>query len=158
MKPQKFKTILVRDQEPGGWTKLDLPFDVEKSFGGKGYIPVKGWLDHVSFQGIKIMPVGNGRYQMAVSEKLRRAIGKGHHDTVAVIMEPDLETTTWSEPPDFMEALSSNLNAMAFYQTLTPAAKKWFIVHIGEARQEATRKRRIEKALERLAAGKKFHD
>lgn len=155
---QMFAAMLIKDPERGGWTKIDIPFDVEKVFASKGYIQVKGSIDNIPFSGIKLMPAGNGRYWMAVSEKLRKAISKGNGDNVSVVMEPDTEVTGYTEPPDFLEALDTDGKANAFYKSLTPASKKWFIMHIEQAKQPATRKTRIEKAISRLKEGKKFHD
>jgi hypothetical protein len=158
MKPQKFKAILLKTREVGGWITIDIPFDVEKVFGKKGFIQVKGSIDNEPFSKLKILPIGNGRYHMAVSARIRKAINKFPGEMVSVIMETDAGEIVYTEPPDFLEALNSDPEAKKFYQTLRPASKKWFIQNINEAKQELTRINRIKKALERLKAGKKFHD
>lgn len=158
MKSKIFTAILVKDLEPGGWTKIDIPFDVQTVFGSKGFVQVKGTIDNVPFDNIKIMPVGNGQHQMAISEKLRKAISKGNGDAVSIRMEIDNEELVYAEPADFILALHQVPLAEIFYTELSAASKKWYIMHILEAKQENTRKTRITKAIARLKEGRKFHD
>lgn len=59
--------------------------------------------------------------------------------------------------PEFARALARNKSAKAGFDGLAPGQQREYVEWIGEAKQEATRLRRIEQALEWLAEGKPRH-
>ena len=56
-------------------------------------------------------------------------------------------------PADLREALLSNSTALAAWQHITPLARNEFICWVDDAKQEATRKRRIRRTQEELEEG-----
>lgn len=58
-------------------------------------------------------------------------------------------------PPDLAAALKTKAKAKAFWATLSPSAKRDYIEWITEAKQPATRARRLAEALTWLGAGKR---
>ena len=56
---------------------------------------------------------------------------------------------------DLEAALRSNAEVLALWQGLTPLGRNEFICWVEDAKQEATRKRRIERTREELREGKK---
>lgn len=58
-------------------------------------------------------------------------------------------------PTDLGKALAADPKAMAQWEDITPIARRDFISWIDSARQSETRKRRIEVACSKLAAGKR---
>lgn len=59
--------------------------------------------------------------------------------------------------PEFARALSRNKRAKAGLEGLAPGQRREYVEWIAEAKQDATRERRIEQALEWLAEGKPRH-
>ena len=59
--------------------------------------------------------------------------------------------------PDFANALASNSKAKAVLDGFSPSAQRDYLEWISEAKQDATRARRIATAVEWLAEGKKRH-
>jgi len=59
--------------------------------------------------------------------------------------------------PEFARALARNKNANAGFEGLAPGQQREYVEWIAEAKQESTRDRRIEQALEWLAEGKPRH-
>jgi uncharacterized protein YdeI (YjbR/CyaY-like superfamily) len=60
-------------------------------------------------------------------------------------------------PADFLEALAKNKKAAAFYETLSKANKYAFIWRLHHVKRPETRAANIEKYVEMLADGQKFH-
>ena len=58
-------------------------------------------------------------------------------------------------PPELAAGLAKSAKAKATFESLTPRMKHEFVAWIVEAKKADTRARRIERALERLGAGKK---
>jgi len=57
-------------------------------------------------------------------------------------------------PPDLAAALKKNAEAAATFKTFTPSCKREYVEWITEAKQDATRQRRIVQAIAWMAAGK----
>jgi uncharacterized protein YdeI (YjbR/CyaY-like superfamily) len=58
-------------------------------------------------------------------------------------------------PVDLREALVANATAMAAWKDITPLARNEFICWVEDAKQEATRKRRIRRTQEELEEGQR---
>jgi Domain of unknown function (DUF1905) len=77
-----FDAVLERSPAQGGWTYVIWPRSAE-FFGTRGLVKVEGTVDGVPFQG-SFMALGDGRHKLAVTAKVRRAIGKAEGDSVRV--------------------------------------------------------------------------
>lgn len=60
-------------------------------------------------------------------------------------------------PPDFLERLSRDKKARAFYETLNKANTYAIVYRLQTAKKPETRERRIQSILGRLSRGEKFH-
>lgn len=60
-------------------------------------------------------------------------------------------------PDDVMAALKKNKKALATFEGFSPSQKREYVEWIAEAKQEATRQKRIATALDWLAEGKSRH-
>ena len=58
-------------------------------------------------------------------------------------------------PPDLREALLANEAALAAWTDITPLARNEFICWVEDAKQDATRARRIRRTQEELEEGKR---
>lgn len=58
-------------------------------------------------------------------------------------------------PPDLRDALSASATALPTWESLTPLARNEFICWVEDAKQDATRARRIRRTLEELDEGKR---
>jgi hypothetical protein len=56
-------------------------------------------------------------------------------------------------PADLREALTANSTALAAWKDITPLARNEFICWVEDAKQEATRRRRIRRTQEELEEG-----
>jgi len=83
-----------------------------------------------------------------VDRWLRAAYGKGNETRE----RPKAPGRT---PPDLAKALATSAKARATFDSLTPRMKAEWIAWIVEAKKQDTRARRVERALDRLGAGKK---
>ena len=59
--------------------------------------------------------------------------------------------------PDFAKALAANPGSKAVLDSFPPSAQRDYLEWISEAKQDATRQKRIETAIEWLAEGKRRH-
>ncbi|HEX8336597.1 MAG TPA: YdeI/OmpD-associated family protein [Pyrinomonadaceae bacterium] len=152
--PARRFRALVRRKEGGEVCSIDIPFDVEKTFGARGRVPVRGTLNGAPFRS-SAFRMGGGCHFMVVNRRMREAAGVRGGETVPVVMERDTEPRIVEPPADFARALKSNRDAQAVWDKLSYTHRREHAEHIEEARRPETRQRRIEKSIALLAAGRK---
>jgi hypothetical protein len=146
---QTFSIWLIGRGPGGSWAHLPIPFNVEKTFGAKGRVAVRGTINGVAYRS-SIMPRGDGTHYMAVNQTIRAAAGAGIGDTVKVVMEPDTATRTVTVPPYLKTALAAAAHDKTF-AALSYSHRKELVDWIAQAKKPETRARRIEKCLQMLA-------
>ncbi|HXE89746.1 MAG TPA: YdeI/OmpD-associated family protein [Terriglobales bacterium] len=152
---QKFRAKLTGQGEGKAWTILVPPFSVEKTWGTKARVPVKGTINGYPIR-CSLFPMGNGKHCIMVNKEMQKGAGATQGDTVSVVLEPDAAPRTVAVPPVLKKALARNKGAQAYFDKLSPSHKKAYVDFITEAKKEETRQRRVEKTLAMLAAGKKI--
>jgi hypothetical protein len=145
---------LVRRGEDSEVCAIDIPFDVEKTFGARGRVPVRGTLNGAPFRS-SIFRMGGGCHFMAVNRETREGAGVGGGETVSVVMERDEEPRTVEVPADFLRALRADRAAREAWERLSYTHRKEHVRAVEEAKRPETRARRIEKSIALLAAGRK---
>jgi Bacteriocin-protection, YdeI or OmpD-Associated/Domain of unknown function (DUF1905) len=150
---KRFRALIRRD-EGSEVCAIDIPFDVEKSFGVRGRVPVRGTLNGAPFRA-SVLRMGGDRHFMVVNRKLREASGVSGGETVPVTLELDTEPRVIEPPADFARSLKDNKDARATWDKLSYTHRREHVEHIEDAKKPETRQRRIEKSIQLLAAGKK---
>lgn len=131
-----------------------LPFDVEKVFGTRARVPVRGTINGFAFRS-SIFPTGDGHHYMVVNREVRAGANVKGGDTVSVQMERDDAPRTITPPAELARALKANKAARAAWEKLSYTHQKEYSRAVEEAKRPETRARRVEKAITELAAGKK---
>lgn len=150
---KRFRALIVKDEGSEVCAIQHFPFDVEKTFGVRGRVPVRGTLNGAPFRAA-IFKMG-GEHFMVVNRHLRAASGVKGGETVPVTVERDDEPRVIEPPVDFARALKSNKDARATWDKLSFTHRREHVEHIEEAKKPETRQRRIEKSIANLAAGRK---
>ncbi|HEV7891495.1 MAG TPA: YdeI/OmpD-associated family protein [Pyrinomonadaceae bacterium] len=152
--PVKRFRALVRSEEGREVCAIDIPFDVEKTFGGRNRVPVRGTLNGAPYRS-SVFKMGGDCHFMVVNRGLREAAGVKGGETVPVTMERDDAPRVIEPPADFARALKGNKDARATWDKLSYTHQREHVQSIEEAKKPETRQRRIEKSIQLLAAGRK---
>jgi hypothetical protein len=115
---------------------------------------VEGTINGIPFRAA-LEPNGKGSHRLRVNQTIHDAAGADAGDTVTMEItragdEPELRV-----PADLRQALAAAPLAQASWADITPLARRDWIFSISTARQPETRRRRIEKACDMLASGKR---
>jgi hypothetical protein len=152
MPKKNFTAKLDRFEGVGTWIYADVPFDVEKVFGRNGQVKVKGTVNGVAFRS-SLMPHGDGTHFLVVNKAVRERARVDVGKPVRVVLEIDAEKREVGAPPDLAKALAGNKAAKTNWDTFAYSHKKAYVDWITDAKKEETRRRRVEQAVAKLAAG-----
>jgi hypothetical protein len=150
---KRFRALVRRD-EGSEVCAIDIPFDVEKTYGARGRVPVRGTLNGAPFRS-SLFRMGGDCHFMVINRKMREASSVSGGETVPVTMERDTEPRVITPPEDFARALKGNKEAQSTWDKLSYTHQREHVEQIEDAKKPETRERRIAKSIQLLASGKK---
>jgi hypothetical protein len=115
---------------------------------------VEGTINSLPFRA-PLEPNGKGSHLLRVNKTLRDAAGADAEYTVTVEIARAGEEPEIRVPMDLRKALAAAPLAQAGWEDITPMARRDWVFSITSAKQPETRRRRIEKACDMLASGKR---
>jgi hypothetical protein len=138
----------------GSWTVLTLPTSASVKLPSRGMTMIEGTINAFPFRAA-LEPDGKGSHFLRLNKVMHDAAGAEVGDAVTVEItrvgdEPEIRL-----PMDLRKALAASPKAQAAWADITPLARRDWIFSISTAKQPETRRRRIEKACDMLAAGKR---
>ena len=144
--------------EKSGWTYIDIPVDIAESLqpGMRKSFRVKGMLDGWKFEGIALIPIGDGHFIMPLNATIRKAIGKRHGAELLAELQSDFKEMALNAT--LMECLSEEPMAFAHFKTLAKSHQQYISKWIASAKSEETIAKRIGLALDALTDKKGFPD
>jgi len=148
-KKKTYRTTLVREDP---MCFIPVPFDPKEVF-GKVRAPVKVSLAGYSYQ-ITIMSMG-GVTAIPLRRSNRESGGLEGNETLRVTLELDEGERTIEAPADLKAALRKISGGWERWQALSYTHQREHVEAIEGAKAEATRARRIEKAVAMIAARKR---
>jgi bacteriocin resistance YdeI/OmpD-like protein/uncharacterized protein DUF1905 len=142
----RFEAVL----EPhGSGTALDVPFDVEATF-GRVRAPVVVTVNGHSWRST-LMRYG-GRDLLGISRANREAAGIEPGETIAVELAPDDAPRTVDVPDDLAAALDAAPGARAAFDGASFTHRREWVEWVEEAKRPATRQRRVGGVVEQVLA------
>jgi len=137
----------------GAWT-LILPKSASAKLPSRGRTMVEGTINSFPFRAA-LEPNGKGSHWLRVNKTMSDAAGADAGDMVTVEITRAGEEPEIRVPVDLRKALAAAPLAQAGWEDITPLARRDWIFSISSAKQPETRRRRIEKACDMLASGKR---
>jgi hypothetical protein len=138
----------------GSWTLRTLPKNASAKLPSRGMTMVEGTINGLPFRAA-LTPNGKGSHWLRVNKTMRDAASPDAADTVTVEIMRAGEEPEIRVPMDLRKALAAAPLAQAGWEDITPMARRDWIFSISSAKQPETRRRRIEKACDMLASGKR---
>jgi hypothetical protein len=141
-------------EKTGSWTLLTLPKNASAKLPSRDATMIEAIINFFPFRAA-LEPDGKGSHWLQVDQALRDAAGADAGDTVTMEITRAGEEPELRLPADLRKALSATPKAQTMWATITPMARRDWILWVGTARQAETRASRIEKACDMLASGKR---
>jgi hypothetical protein len=98
--------------------------------------------------------VMQGQAMLSISAAIRKATGLGGGDAIHVVLTLAEGPRKVDMPEDFAAALAAAPAAQAFYDGLSNSLQRYHADTVSAAKSEATRQRRIDKAIALFLEGK----
>ena len=146
---KRFRALLEKDRAGGAATAIVVPFDVQKVFGARARVPVRGTINGFPYRG-SIFPTGDGKHYMVVNAKIRAGANLSGGETVSVTMGRDEEPRTIEPSADLARAIKANKQARMTWDALSYTHRKEYAEWIEEAKKPETRARRAAETVTRL--------
>ena len=115
---------------------------------------VEGMINAFPFRAA-LEPDGKGSHRLSVNKTMHAGAGADAAGKVLVEIARAGEEPEMRVPADLRKALAAAPVALAGWNDITPMARRDWIFSITSAKQAETRKRRIAKACDMLACGKR---
>jgi hypothetical protein len=132
---------------PRGGAYVEVPAGVVAALGGKGRVAVCATFDGIAYRG-SIVSMGGSKV-LGVLKEIRSTLGKAPGDRVSVTVEADLGERALTLPDDVRLALS-DAGLLERFAALSFSHQREYVTWIEEAKQAATRARRVRQTIERV--------
>ena len=147
-KTYRFQATLEKDDKITG-AGIPVPFDVREEFGSRGHIPVKGTVNGIPIRS-SLSPMVRGKHYLLLRKDVKERAGIEFGEAVRVELEYDDEPREIEPPRDLASALAMSKLAKVRWEAMSYSRKLAVVGHIEDARQPATRARRIQKMVTML--------
>ncbi len=141
-------------EKAASWTLLILPKNASAKLPSRDTVMVEGVINWLPFRAA-LEPDGKGSHCLKVNQTMRGAADADAGDTVTVEITRVGDEPEHRMPADLLKALAVDPRAQAAWADITPMARRDWVFSICTAKLPETRARRIEKACDMLAKGKR---
>lgn len=146
----RFRAVLLANGRTA--TGVRVPPEVVEALGAGKRPPVRVTVNGHGYR--STVAVMGGEFMLGISAENRERAGVAAGDEVEIDLELDTSPREVVVPADFAAALDPHPEARRFFDGLPYSQRRWFVEGIEGARTDATRQRRIGKAVERLREGR----
>jgi hypothetical protein len=153
----RFRSRLLRPkatEKMGSRALLTLPCSASAKLPSRGRTMVEGTINGFPFRAA-LEPNGEGSHWLRINRATQDGAGADAGGVVTVEITRTGEEPETRVPMDLRKALAAAPLAQALWTDITPIARRDWIYWISSAKQPETRTRRIEKACDMLASGKR---
>ena len=146
---KSFKATLERMQGNLGWVIIRIPFNVEKVWGVRGRLRVKGEINGFEFR-TALFPTGRGFHFLLVNKRMQAGGDVRAGNTANFRLEPDLEVRKAVVPVELKRALGEVRSVQRWFDNLSYSIRRWICDRVAKPKSTATRVRQAEQIAEQL--------
>src|SRR6185503_8973992 len=131
-----------------GWVIIRVPLEVEKTWGVRGHLKVRGEIGSSSRKvadfGFRtsLFPTGRGSHYMLINKQMQQGAGVRVGMKARFRLEPDLEKRVVNEPPELARIMKQSRAVAKFYAALSYSYRQAIARSIAEPRSAASRRKR----------------
>jgi uncharacterized protein YdeI (YjbR/CyaY-like superfamily) len=146
---KSFRATLERDGTNLKWTIIRIPFNVEKLWGSRGMLKVKGEINGFAFR-TSLFPTGKGGHTLLINKRMQAGAKAIIGTTAQFQMELDTEERTVTVPTELKRILAQDRAFLRWYEKLNYSTQKWVTDWVTNVKSAEARVRRAEQVAEQL--------
>jgi len=146
---KSFRATLEPDGTNLKWTIIHVPLDIEKLWGSRGMLKVKGEINGFAFR-TSLFPTGEGGHTLLINKRMQTGAKATVGTTAQFRLEPDTEVRTATVPPELKRILAEDRSFRRWYEKLNYSTQKWIADWVTNVKSAKARLRRAEQVAEQL--------
>ena len=127
---------------------VDVPTEVSRALGRRGYVPVKGAINGHEVRAT-LVPKADGFHRLFINGEMRKRAGVGEGDSMEIVIEIDTESREIPMPPDLETALTGR-QALEAFVSMTPSHRRELLRYLVDAKTPETRRRRVQRIVDHV--------
>ena len=148
----RFDAVLEKMPGRYAWTFVEFPHDVEKLFGKRGSVRVKGTINGVPMDRA-LMPTKSGFHLLVFGAELRRQAKVEAGDRARFEVWPNTKPDELELPEELHETLDFFPDFKAGWERMKPGMKRSMLIWINNGKTVHTRAKRVAELLRRSETG-----
>src|SRR5579871_4508839 len=125
--PKSFRATLERMESRLNWVIVPIPFDVEKTWGMRGQVKVKGEINNFAFR-TSLFPAsrssGKTGHFLLVNKRMQAGAEVGPGDNARFMLEQDKEERVAEVPAEFKAVLAEDRALKRWYEALNYSTRR----------------------------------
>jgi uncharacterized protein YdeI (YjbR/CyaY-like superfamily) len=150
-KTKSFQATLERGTSRLNWVIVRIPFDVQKIWGTRGMLRVKGDINGFAFR-TSLFPTGKGEHILLVNKRMQAGARAGPGAVARFNLEPDAKVRSSIVPQELERALSEDRALRRWFDKWNNSTRNYINNWVGEPKSAEARVRRADQIAERLLA------
>jgi uncharacterized protein YdeI (YjbR/CyaY-like superfamily) len=144
---QRFRVLLETASPGPKFVIARLPFVPEKVWKNGAGKRVKGTINGLAFRASLFGSAAKG-YGLVVNKILQKSAHAYPGEMAEFVLEPDLEQSTATVPPELAKLMKQDRGLGQWFQTLSPSMRKYYCDSVSQPKSPEARRRRAEKFAE----------
>ena len=146
---KEFQANLERLRSNLGWIIAWIPFNVQKVWGTRGRLPVRGEINGFAFR-TSLFPTRKGKHFLLINKKMQAGSHASEGTTAEFWLELDTEERVVSVPAELKHILAEDKTFRRWFEALSYSIRKWISDWVEQPKSAASRVRRAEQVAEQL--------
>jgi uncharacterized protein YdeI (YjbR/CyaY-like superfamily) len=147
--PKSFSAPLELLRSRLNWVIVRIPFDVRKTWIGRGRPKVKGEINGFPIR-TSLFSTRDGGHFLLVNKRMQRGAHAVLGTVAKIRLEPDTEERTVAIPPELKRVLSQDRSVVRWFDKLNYSTRKWIVDWVSDPKGHEARQRRAEQVSEQL--------
>ncbi len=146
---KSFQATLERLRSNLGWVVIWIPFNVQKIWGTRARLRVRGEINGFAFR-TSLFPTRKGQHFLLVNKKMQAGAHASEGTSAQFLLEPDTEQRVVPVPAELKRILAEDKTFRRWFDGLNYSIRKWLADWITQPKSSASRLRRAEQVAEQL--------
>jgi uncharacterized protein YdeI (YjbR/CyaY-like superfamily) len=146
---KSFRATLERLRSNLGWVIVWIPFRVQKIWGTRGRVRIRGEINGFVFR-TSLFPTCKGEHFLLVNKKMQAGGHASEGTTAEFSLEPDTEERLVAVPAELKRMLAEDKTFRRWFDALSYSIRKWISDWVVQPKSASARIRRAEQVAEQL--------